>query len=425
MDHHNATAAFTTPSSFNFSPTTNSGNPQNNSDADDQHFQQYDPESLSAHMTTSHSLPPTFIYLPNFISHHEEAELLSKIHSRPFTQLRHRRLQIYPAQLTSKNVLLTDKRLPPWLERPVVERIAGLGVFGRKTSSSPTVPAAHHTTKTSPSRPAEEDKARPSEPQQEQGRTLETPHARPNHILINHYRPGEGIHPHEDGPAYAPVTATVSLGSHAVLDVYEKSDAEDGATASGGGGGGGGGDTGARVVNGGVASEDEGARGVNGGAASGDNEARAVNRTVRTRTAKTNDTHRDANPEKAEKRHRKWRILQEPRSLLLTLPPAYNTTLHGIADLICDENLSADTVANWDLLSEEVRGCIENEGGGGGGAGNGRASYGGGGGGGCHVGEGKGILERKSERVSLTCRDVVKVSRLGDKLGGFLGRGKK
>ena len=28
--------------------------------------------------------------------------------------------------------------------------------------------------------------------------------------------------PHEDGPAYYPCTATVSLGSHSVLDVYEK-----------------------------------------------------------------------------------------------------------------------------------------------------------------------------------------------------------
>lgn len=44
----------------------------------------------------------------------------------------------------------------------------------------------------------------------------------PNHCLINEYRPEQGILPHEDGPAYYPVVATVSLGSSGVLDVYAK-----------------------------------------------------------------------------------------------------------------------------------------------------------------------------------------------------------
>lgn len=52
------------------------------------------------------------------------------------------------------------------------------------------------------------------------------PHGSPNHCLINEYLPGQGILPHEDGPAYHPVVATVSLGSSAVLDLYRKGDTE-------------------------------------------------------------------------------------------------------------------------------------------------------------------------------------------------------
>lgn len=39
---------------------------------------------------------------------------------------------------------------------------------------------------------------------------------------MNEYQPGQGIFPHEDGGAYHPVVATVSLGSHVVLDIYAK-----------------------------------------------------------------------------------------------------------------------------------------------------------------------------------------------------------
>ena len=49
-----------------------------------------------------------------------------------------------------------------------------------------------------------------------------SPHREPNHALLNEYRPGTGIFPHEDGPAYYPIVATVSLGSQTVLDIYPK-----------------------------------------------------------------------------------------------------------------------------------------------------------------------------------------------------------
>lgn len=43
-------------------------------------------------------------------------------------------------------------------------------------------------------------------------------------MLVNEYMPGQGIMPHEDGDAYAPVVATISLGAVGVLDVYAKRD---------------------------------------------------------------------------------------------------------------------------------------------------------------------------------------------------------
>jgi alkylated DNA repair protein alkB family protein 6 len=47
-----------------------------------------------------------------------------------------------------------------------------------------------------------------------------------NHILVNEYRPGQGIMPHEDGPAFAPNAAIISLVSSTVLDLYCKNVAD-------------------------------------------------------------------------------------------------------------------------------------------------------------------------------------------------------
>lgn len=43
-----------------------------------------------------------------------------------------------------------------------------------------------------------------------------------NHILVNSYLPGQGIHPHEDGPLYYPAVAILSLGSTATLRFWLK-----------------------------------------------------------------------------------------------------------------------------------------------------------------------------------------------------------
>lgn len=142
--------------------------------------------------------------------------------------------------------------------------------------------------------------------------------------------------PHQDGPAYFPVVATVSLGGVGVLDVYEK-------VGEGGGSGG----------------------GMGGGDEDGD-----------------------------ERRRRpRFRILQEPRSLLVTRGRLYTDYLHGIAETSRDEGLDEWGICNWDLLGD-------------------KEAYSG-------SGSGSGLVERGT-RISLTYRDVLRVVTLGNTMK-FLG----
>jgi len=83
----------------------------------------------------------------------------------------------------------------------------------------------------------------------------------------------------------------------------------------------------------------------------------------------------------------RWRILQEPRSLLVTTNALYTDYLHGIAEINEETHLDSVSISNWDLLksAEEFT---------------------------------NGSLERQT-RISLTYRDVIKVSSLGAKFGIF------
>lgn len=69
---------------------------------------------------------------------------------------------------------MLSEPLPPWLVE-ISSKVANLGVFGDR---------------------------------------------KPNHILVNEYKPGEGILPHQDGPLYHPVVTNITLNSHTVLDFY-------------------------------------------------------------------------------------------------------------------------------------------------------------------------------------------------------------
>ncbi|KAL6356166.1 hypothetical protein LRP88_09757 [Fusarium phalaenopsidis] len=224
------------------------------------------PPSLDhARITT---LPQTAYYIPDFISEEEERMILDKISIAPklrWKQLTKRRLQTWPSDLVNNKLL--DAPLPPWLETPVASRLLSLPIQG-------------------------------SEP----GHIFaQSPHKKPNHVLINEYPPGIGIMPHKMDPR-------IGLSK------------EDGAL----------------------------------------------------------------DPEPA------WRILQEPRSLLITTDQLYTDYLHGIADIEEDTDLSADTVANWDLLRDADA-----------------------------YASGRNI---RQTRTSLTYRDVLQVSKVANKLGMFLKR---
>ncbi len=47
---------------------------------------------------------------------------------------------------------------------------------------------------------------------------------KPNHVLLNKYRPGDGIMPHKDGPAYFPWVCILSLNSGITLNIWESVD---------------------------------------------------------------------------------------------------------------------------------------------------------------------------------------------------------
>ncbi|KAJ6463564.1 hypothetical protein C8R45DRAFT_523268 [Mycena sanguinolenta] len=136
-------------------------------------------------------------YLPNFLTEEEEEYLIRKIEEYPqqrWKQLANRRLQLWGGELTSKNVLVAQP-MPPFVEvyPDIIDRLKDT-VF---------TPAG-------------------------------SPHGKPNHIIMNEYLPGQGIMPHEDGPAYFPVVATISLGSHCVFHYHQyKPDAEGGAGGRG------------------------------------------------------------------------------------------------------------------------------------------------------------------------------------------------
>ncbi|KAI1979569.1 hypothetical protein LOZ53_001812 [Ophidiomyces ophidiicola] len=226
------------------------------------------------------SLPKNIYYIPEFISPEEEERLLSKVTSVPlprWTHLSRRRLQTWPSALTKSNILL-ESPLPDWLVSPVVTRFTELNIFAC------------------------------------------SPHQAPNHVLINEYQPGQGIMPHEDGAAYYPIVATVSISAPIVLDIYEKRRDDEQSIE--------------------LASD-----------------------------IMTSQTPR-------------YRILQEPRSLLITTGDLYTEYMHGIAERTTDNDLDSGEISNWEQLGDKTQFQA--------------GSY------------------NRQTRVSLTYRDVLRVSKLGN-----------
>ncbi|VAH73112.1 unnamed protein product [Triticum turgidum subsp. durum] len=116
---------------------------------------------------------PTVLYVPDFISQTEQAQLLHHIYQAPAPKwkiLKNRRLQNWGGVVHEKGLL--PQALPPWLTK----------ITGRICQWTGLFPSAI------------------------------------NHVLINEYHPNQGIMPHQDGPAYFPVVAIISLASAVVLD---------------------------------------------------------------------------------------------------------------------------------------------------------------------------------------------------------------
>lgn len=86
----------------------------------------------------------------------------------------------------------------------------------------------------------------------------------------------------------------------------------------------------------------------------------------------------------------KWRILQEPRSLLITTDEIYSNFMHGIDNIMEDVDLNPSSVVNWNLLRDPSL-----------------------------IPDGR---SERQTRISLTYRDVLKVSKLGGKLGSMFGK---
>ncbi|KAM4697096.1 alpha-ketoglutarate-dependent dioxygenase alkB homolog 6 [Rhinophrynus dorsalis] len=119
--------------------------------------------------------PRAAYYIPDYISAAEEEYLLRQVYNAPkpkWTQLSGRKLQNWGGLPHPRGMV--QEKLPTWLQT-YADRISSLGVFGGHTA---------------------------------------------NHVLVNEYKSGEGIMPHEDGPLYFPTVTTITLGSHTVLDFY-------------------------------------------------------------------------------------------------------------------------------------------------------------------------------------------------------------
>ncbi|KAK6903899.1 hypothetical protein I203_107409 [Kwoniella mangroviensis CBS 8507] len=135
------------------------------------------------------NIPPAAYYIPDFITPEEEEYLIRKIEESPQPKWKKvgtgRRLQYWGGTM-SKNGILLPEALPDFLTSfpNIIERIES---FLRVSSG---------------------------------GKGKEKMQLDINQVLVNEYQSGQGISPHEDGPAFHPLVATLSLGSHTILDLH-------------------------------------------------------------------------------------------------------------------------------------------------------------------------------------------------------------
>lgn len=121
---------------------------------------------------------PGLLYHDDFITASAESSLLEGLQSHPhaWKHLNNRTLQNWGGLPHIKGMIATP--LPAFLQ-PLCEQLVSAGIF--------------------------------------------TADIAPNHVLANHYLPGQGISAHVDGPAYKPCAAIVSLQAPIVMNFYSKS----------------------------------------------------------------------------------------------------------------------------------------------------------------------------------------------------------
>lgn len=125
--------------------------------------------------------PPRVLLFEEWLPLEAEAQLLAILRSPgrngDFVQLRGKRTARYGGDPTPP---FTPEPLPPWLVTLCEALAASMATNGVDCHRDPA----------------------------------------PNHVLVNHYQPGEGIMPHTDGSAYAPKAAILSLGSATVFNFW-------------------------------------------------------------------------------------------------------------------------------------------------------------------------------------------------------------
>lgn len=120
----------------------------------------------------------TAFYVADFITEDQEAYLLQQIANSPKPKwkfLNNRSLQNYGGVPHPKGMIRED--IPRWLQN-CVDTVSQLDLY-------------------------------------------DNPKIVPNHVLVNQYKPGQGIMPHTDGPLYFPVIATVSLGCNTLINFFK------------------------------------------------------------------------------------------------------------------------------------------------------------------------------------------------------------
>ncbi|WVF69847.1 hypothetical protein IAT40_004628 [Kwoniella sp. CBS 6097] len=146
------------------------------------------------------NIPPAAYYIPDFISPEEEEYLLRKIEQSPQPKWKTvgsgRRLQYWGGTMSKKGVMLPEP-MPDFLTAfpNIIERIQSFISVASKPSSSASASG--------------------------KGKEKERMKLDINQVLVNEYQPGQGISPHEDGPAFQSLVATISLGSHTILDIHQ------------------------------------------------------------------------------------------------------------------------------------------------------------------------------------------------------------